>query len=227
MKKNEILTYFSDASDGNIAYHVGLSLDDTKQNRVRLCLKFGVDESKLIYMNQTHSDNIIVVNKNSPTCIDNCDAILTKEFNLPLMVMVADCIPILLYDSVVGVIGAVHSGRNGTFLRTLEKTILKIVYDFGSDINDIHIIFGSHIGLCCYEVSSEMASIVSKNFGNQYVNGRNIDLLGINLIFLTNLGINKSNIMIDKTCTFCGCGNYFSYRKEKNTGRFCGVICKK
>jgi len=227
MKKNEILTYFSDSNDGNMAYHVGLSLDNAKQNRVQLCSKLGIDESMLIYMNQTHSENVMIVDKNSPKCIDNCDAILTNEFDLPLMVMVADCIPILIYDVKIGLIGAIHSGRNGTFLKILEKTILKMICDFGSNPDDIHVVFGSHIKLCCYEVSLEVASIVSENFGNQYVNGRNIDLLGINLMFLSTLGINENNIIIDKTCTFCGCGNYFSYRKERNTGRFCGIICRR
>ena len=49
-------------------------------------------------MNQIHSSNIIVVDENSPKLVDNCDSIITRSKNLPLMVMVADCIPILMFD---------------------------------------------------------------------------------------------------------------------------------
>lgn len=227
MKKN-ILTYFSDTNDGNIAYHVGLSLNNAKQNRILLCDKLSVDESKLIFMEQTHSDNIMIVDKDSETQIKNCDAIITNEYNLPLMVMVADCIPILVYDEVKHIVAAIHSGRNGTFLKILEKTILKMVDHFDSLVCDIQVYFGPSIGFCCYEVSQDMANITETSFGSKFVNNRNIDLLGINLDILEKLGVGKENIIIDKTCTYCDKeGKCFSYRKDKNCGRFCGIICLK
>lgn len=49
-------------------------------------------------MNQIHSDNIVIVDEKSPKLIDSCDAIITNRKNLPLMVMVADCIPIIVFD---------------------------------------------------------------------------------------------------------------------------------
>ncbi len=73
-------------------------------------------------MNQIHKNNIEIINSDSSKLIDNCDALITNEKNIPLLVMVADCIPILLYDKVKGVIAAIHAGRNSTFLNISEKT---------------------------------------------------------------------------------------------------------
>ena len=45
-------------------------------------------------MNQVHGNNVVIVDENSSKLIDNCDGIITNK-KFPLMVMVADCIPIL------------------------------------------------------------------------------------------------------------------------------------
>lgn len=225
MNKFAIKKYFSNSEDGNVAFHVGLDIDEAQRNRQKFCQKHKINGSKLIWMEQTHSCNIEIVTKNSQLPIKNCDAIITNEVDLPLLVMVADCIPILIYDANKNIIAAVHSGRNGTFLKILEKTLEKMRDVFGSDANDIHIEFGPNIGFCCYEVNEEMAKIVQESFGKQFEKNRKIDLIGINLKMAEEFGIKKENIKINDVCTYCGGKNYFSYRKDKKCGRFCGIIC--
>ncbi|MCG3715500.1 peptidoglycan editing factor PgeF, partial [Aliarcobacter butzleri] len=158
----------------------------------------------------------------SPKYIDNCDALITKTKNLPLMVMVADCIPILIFDEVKGVIAAIHAGRNSTFLKISEITTKKMIEDFSCKTENIKVIMGPSIQKCCYEVNDELKNIVEKSFGKEFVIGNNIDLQGINKKLLENLGI--KNIEISSICTKCSNKPFFSYRKEKNTGRFAGVI---
>ena len=112
--------FFSDKTDGNLAYHVGDIKENVDKNRQKLALKYDYKNEDLCYMNQIHSANVVVVDENSPKYIDNCDALVTNKKNLPLMVMVADCIPILMFDEVKGVIAAIHAGRNSTFLKISE-----------------------------------------------------------------------------------------------------------
>ena len=33
----------------------------------------------LVYMNQVHGNNVVIVDENSPKLIDNCDGIITKK----------------------------------------------------------------------------------------------------------------------------------------------------
>ncbi|AGR77374.1 multi-copper polyphenol oxidoreductase laccase [Aliarcobacter butzleri 7h1h] len=214
--------FFSDKTDGNLAYHVGDIKENVDKNRQKLALKYDYKDENLCYMNQIHSANVVVVDENSPKYIDNCDALITKTKNLPLMVMVADCIPILMFDEVKGVIAAIHAGRNSTFLKISEITSKKMIEDFSCKTENIKVIMGPSIQKCCYEVNDELKNIVEKSFGKEFVIGNNIDLQGINKKLLENLGI--KNIEISSICTKCSNKPFFSYRKEKNTGRFAGVI---
>ena len=173
-------------------------------------------------MNQVHGNNVQIVDKNSPKIIENCDGIITKEKNLPLMVMVADCIPILFFDEIQGVIAAVHAGRNSTFLKIAQITANKMINELGCNTNNIKVIFGPSIQSCCYEVSDELLAIVKTSFGEKYCIGKNIDLQGINIMLLEEVGIRHINV--SNICTKCSNEPYFSFRKNPKTGRFSGVI---
>ncbi|WP_418180632.1 peptidoglycan editing factor PgeF [Aliarcobacter lanthieri] len=218
----KIIYNFTTSNDGNLAFHVGDNEKNVIKNRQNLALKMGYDYNDLIYMNQTHGNNIQIVDENSLKLIENCDAIITKSKNLPLMVMVADCIPILMFDEKKGVIAAIHAGRNSTFLKIAQIVAQKMINEFDCKVIDIKVVLGASIQKCCYEVSSELALIVENSFGKEYINGRNIDLQGINKKLLLEIGI--KNIEISSICTKCSNKPYFSYRKDKNTGRFAGVI---
>lgn len=219
---NNIFYKFTTTDDGNLAFHVPCDKNEVENNRVNLMKKYGFDINNLVYMNQVHGNNVEIVDKNSPRLIDNCDGIITNEKELVLMVMVADCIPIIFMDRKKEVIAAVHAGRNSTFLRISEITVKKMVDNFNCDLNDIEVILGPSIQKCCYEVNDEMATIVKKSFGKQFVDGRLIDLQGINKQVLEECGV--SNITISNTCTKCSNEPYFSYRIDNKCGRFAAII---
>ncbi|WP_428023032.1 peptidoglycan editing factor PgeF [Arcobacter sp.] len=204
--------------DGNMAYHVNDLKSSVDENRLKISQKHNFDISKLRYMNQVHGDNIEIVDFSSPLLIDNCDALITKEKDLPIMVIVADCIPIFLKDSVKGVIAVVHAGRNSTFLNIVQKTALKMIEELDCKKEDISVYLGPSIQKCCYEVSPELEDIVIKSYGKEFSQNRYIDLQGINVKQLNDIGI--FNIEISNICTKCSNKPYFSYRNDKDCGRF-------
>lgn len=223
--ENRVFYTFTDENDGNLAFHVEDNEINVIKNRKNLALKLGYNYEDLVYMNQIHSANIIVVDENSPKLVDNCDSIITRSKNLPLMVMVADCIPILMFDDKKGIIAAIHAGRNSTFLEISKKTAEVFIEKFSSNPEDINVVFGASIQKCCYEVSEDLSKIVENSFGKKFVENNYIDLQGINKKQLNDLGI--KNIEISNICTKCGDKPYFSYRKDKKTGRFAGIIILK
>ena len=223
--ENRVFYTFTDKNDSNLAFHVEDNEINVIKNRKNLALKLGYNYEDLVYMNQIHSANIIVVDENSPKLVDNCDSIITRSKNLPLMVMVADCIPILMFDSKQGVVAAIHAGRNSTFLEISKKTASFFIEKFSSNPKDINVVFGASIQKCCYEVSEDLSKIVENSFGKEFVENNYIDLQGINKKQLNDLGI--KNIEISNICTKCGDKSYFSYRKDKKTGRFAGIIILK
>ena len=211
----------------NLALHVGDNPENVLQNRIRLAQKHDYYAENLIYMEQTHSDRIAIIEDCAFNRIENCDAIVTDRRNIPLMVMVADCIPVMLYDPVRSVIAAVHAGRNGTFKAIAPKTIREMEEAFGSDPGDILALLGPSIHACCYEVGADLADITIRNFGKTYLReaeGKTyLDLQRLNLDQLLDAGLKRAHIEISPVCTCCDT-DYFSYRREGTTGRFAGVI---
>lgn len=214
-------------SELNLALHVGDNPIDVLKNRTIMTDFHNLCLENLIYMEQTHSSNITVIKDSSINKIEDCDSIITNLPNTPLMVMVADCIPVLIWDKKKEVIAAVHAGRNGTFKEITKKTILKMIEEFNCDKEDIYIHLGVSINSCCYEVSKDLADIAVKNFGDKYIIMRYgkyyLDLQTLNYDQLILTGIKSENIDISKECSCCS-KDYFSYRREGTTGRFAGVI---
>ena len=219
---NQVKYYFSTIEDGNLSYLVDDLKQNVDKNRQTVADIMEYKDEDLVYMNQVHGNNVQIVDKNSPKIIENCDGIITKEKNLPLMVMVADCIPILFFDEIQGVIAAVHAGRNSTFLKIAQITANKMINELGCSVNNIKVIFGPSIHSCCYEVSDELLNIVKTSFGEKFCIGKNIDLQVINIKLLEEVGIRHINV--SNICTKCSNEPFFSFRKNPKTGRFAGII---
>jgi copper oxidase (laccase) domain-containing protein len=83
---------------------------------------------------------------------------------------------------------------------------------------DIFVYLGPSIQKCCYEVSEELETIAIKSFGKEFCQNRYLDLQGINIKQLNDIGI--FNIELSAVCTKCSEEAFFSYRKDKNCGRF-------
>lgn len=214
--------FFTNKDDGNIAYHVGDKKENVYKNREELSKKYSFDLEKLIYMNQVHGNNVQIVDENSPRLIEDCDGLITNTKGLTLMVMVADCIPIIFMDKNKGVVAAVHAGRNSTFQKIAQITANKMIDKFLCKPSDIEVIMGPSIGKCCYEVNDELKNIVKTSFGKEFIKGNNIDLQGINTMLLNDIGV--VNISIANICTKCSNEPYFSYRVDKKCGRFAGLV---
>lgn len=222
MEQSKLLLEFTTIYDGNLAYHV----DDKKENvtttRENLAKKLKYDPKQLKYMDQIHGNEVKIINKEQN--LYKCDAIITNKKNTPLMVMVADCIPILFFDKENNVIAVAHAGRNGVYLNIVTKVIDKMKSNFNCNSKNINIVLGPSIQKCCYEVSQKLANIAINSFGKEFEKNRYIDLQGIVKKQLLENNIPLKNINISKICTKCAGKNYFSYRKNSSCGRFAGVI---
>ena len=207
----------------NLALHVGDDVKDVLENRILTSEKYHFPIKNLVYMNQVHGNRVVMIEDAMNNRIDDCDALITNKRKIPLMVMVADCIPILFYDPVKNAIGVAHAGRNGTFLRIAQKTVMKMQEAYGCEVKDIIVGLGPSIRSCCYEVDKSLADICTKSFSDAYVMIREdnyfLDLQALNYAQLLGVGIEAAHIEISPSCTACDT-NYFSYRRDGLTGRF-------
>ena len=214
----------------NLAFHVGDKIEDVIENHRLLGEKLNYDYHDLIHMRQIHSDIVTVTDSTMHfTAPPQCDALITNRINVPLMVMSADCTPILIYDPIHHAIGAVHAGRAGALKGILPKTLHAMQEHFGTSPENVHIVLGPSIHGCCYEINETIANEVKeKGYEDALLYQKEKVYLDVNTILylqLRAMEIASHCIESASQCTSCHSQEYFSYRAHKqNTGRIAGVI---
>ena len=163
-------TRFGGASGGiyeslNLGMRLGDDVNNVSENYNRLCNAIGITRESIVCSNQVHGADIRVVSRGgcgglfSPNP-NQSDGLITNETGVALTIFTADCTPILLYDPVRRVIGAVHAGWRGTVANIAGAAVKKMVEEYGCQPPDIKAVIGPCISKCCYEVGREVADAV-------------------------------------------------------------------
>lgn len=186
----------------------------------KICRQWG----KLVLMKQKHGDKIKVIKsahiKDKVMVLDEFDGLITQEKDVALGVRTADCCPILFYEPVKKIIGAVHAGWQGTLLEISKKMVLEI-QRLGGEVENLIVAIGPHIGMCCYNIDKERARLFEKEFGQDpriisyFEEKPHLDLAYVNFLQLLDSGLNKENIGVPPVCTSCNRIKFFSYRRSK------------
>ena len=201
------------------------SKDDSKnvdKNLEIIAKNFKIQRSNLILMNQTHSNNVKIIKKESGNIKVNADAIVTTKDNLALGVLTADCAPILFFETKKKIIGCIHAGWKGAINGIIENTIEKIK-ELGGEINKVRVCIGPCIDKKNYEVKKDFYQNFKQKSENSdifFSKGRNdsfyFDLRGFITKKFNNNGILQvDNINID---SFSSPEEYFSHRRAKKLG---------
>ncbi|HXA79620.1 MAG TPA: peptidoglycan editing factor PgeF [Candidatus Acidoferrales bacterium] len=139
-------------------------------NRKKFFHAIGADKLRAVTLRQIHSDAAHRVDSSNAGAKDapQGDALFTRDPGFLLAVQTADCIPILLADTKLHAIAAIHAGWRGTLSRIAAKTLGRMQMEFGTRPEDVVAALGPGIGRCCYEVGSEVA----RDFDAQFSNAR-------------------------------------------------------
>jgi YfiH family protein len=212
-----------------------------RDNRAQLSLITNAFPDLLTFGRQVHDKNVAVVNgadigrgaTDIETAIPDTDAMVTDIPDVPLVVLLADCCSISLFDPVNNAVGMVHAGWRGTVAGIAAVAVRKMVGEYGSDPADIVAGIGPSIGACCYDVGEEVvdqfndefpdlvAAVVQRSEGQK----PHFDLQQANRLILMTAGIQEGHIEGAGMCTSCRTDVFFSHRAENgNTGRFGTLI---
>lgn len=213
----------------NLGFNVGDNPKNVLKNLKLLASALRISLNKFTTAQQIHENNITVVTKkfrgkgatDYKTAIPATDALVTNIPDLCLMVTVADCVPIILYDPKTAAVGTIHAGRKGTLKLIAQNTVNLLRKDFSTTTKDLIVGIGPSIGPCCYEVGS-----------NTHFN-----LWETNKTQLIQSGVLEENIEIAEICTKCHVDQFFSARAAQEaahgnasngkTGRFgAGIMIK-
>lgn len=207
----------------NLGDHVGDDVGDVYANRKRLAAELGLAEDRLAWMEQVHGRTVTVVDGSETAAAEATDALVTAEPGLALVVLVADCVPVLLADAEAGVVAAVHAGRVGARVGVVPAA-LEAMRSLGAEPSRIEALLGPAICGDCYEVPADMAADVEKHVPGSACKTRKgttgLDLRAGLWRQLADLGVGK--IGVDPRCTYED-KTLFSFRRDGTTGRIAGI----
>ncbi|WP_048833212.1 peptidoglycan editing factor PgeF [Nocardia cyriacigeorgica] len=208
----------------NLGDHVGDDPQAVRRNRNRLAETIGLAPQRLVWMEQIHSRNVEIVDGPRSEPVPATDALVTTVPGLALVVVTADCVPILLSDDEAGVIAAVHAGRIGARIGIVPR-VLDAMVSVGARIDRIGAFLGPAASGRQYEVPAEMRADVERHLpGSATTTERGtpgLDLRAGLRRQLTTAGVGA--VAVDPRCTIEDT-TLFSHRRGAPTGRLGGVI---
>ncbi len=194
----------------------------------------GMGQAALSSVRQVHGNTVCVVDDRalsrglSGVC---ADALITTLPNVPIGVLVADCLPIVLYSSRPRALAVVHAGRMGTYHRIVLETLSVMRQRFAVAPAQVQVVIGPGIGGCCYRLDHRAIDPFRERFPDWETyclpNGPDrwtMDLVRANRSQLAEAGVPAAQIQSADMCTVCHHEHVFSHRAEGSAaGRGMGV----
>jgi len=198
----------------NVSFYVGDDPLCVEENRRRIQSFFSIP--KYIIPALDHGDQVALVE----TCSmpPNADAVITREKNLALMMTHADCQCIFLFDPITETIGLIHVGWRGNVNQIIRKTINKMKEAFSTNPEHILVCVSPSLGPTKAEFVNYSSEFPS-SFAAHKVGDSHFNLWEITRSQLLESGIILKNIEFAGVCTHENAAKYFSYRRDKFTGR--------
>src|SRR5215813_10447910 len=115
----------------NLSFAVGDDAANVRENRRRAAATLGAAPADFVFAAQVHGRHAEVVSAAdrgrgtlaAGDAVGPADALVTATPGTVLAILVADCVPIVLYDPAAHVLACVHAGWRGTVARTARAAL--------------------------------------------------------------------------------------------------------
>ncbi|MDG6282271.1 peptidoglycan editing factor PgeF [Glaesserella parasuis] len=208
----------------NLGDHVTDDLQSVQTNREILQEQGNLPHFPL-YLTQTHSTRVLRLPYEQNDI--EADAVYTNQANQVCLVMTADCLPVLFCSKDGKEIAAAHAGWRGLCDGVLEATVA----EFECKPENICVWLGPAIGPTAFQVGEDVIEQFcafdpqarEAFVADEYMSGKFLgNLYQIARQRLNKLGITE--IAGGDYCTYCDAEQFFSYRRDKVTGRMATLI---
>ncbi len=178
----------------------------------------------LAFVRQTHSDRVAIVRardgygpRRPEEVWDNYDALVAPEPGVGLLVKVADCQALILYDPQSRILGLVHSGWRGSVQNIIARTV-ETMLSLGAQANAMLAAISPSLGPCCAEFK-EYRQQLPDHFQKFMSGPCHFDFWAISRQQLMGCGLKSENVTAAEICTRCS-PDFFSYRRGDIWPRF-------
>ncbi|WP_295198156.1 peptidoglycan editing factor PgeF [Veillonella sp.] len=223
----------------NLGLHVDDQVEAVVENRRRLAKLLRVDVEELTFAKQVHGLSVAQITEfnrgdgstSMIKAIPDSDAMITNMPKTPLVLLIADCVPVLIYDSRKHAIAVIHAGWRGTIGHLPPITLEAMRNAFGTQAEDCYVYLGPSIQSDSFEVSETLAEqfrketwrpddiVYYKLREDKGIKTPRVDLQQFIVHDLLDAGVPLRQITVSGTDTMTSPGCY-SYRRENGkTGR--------
>lgn len=200
-----------------------------RANRLRLCAALGLDAGPVRMVHQVHGTTVRRAEADPPPAgrfagalrgWPDGDGLVGEGDGEALVVIGADCLPVLLWRRDRPRVGAAHAGWRGLAGGVVEEAVAVL-----GEPGRIGAAVGPGIGPCCYPVSAEVRDRFAARFGDAVVRGPAVDLAAAALRALAGAGVPASAVQRVEGCTCCEPERFFSFRRDgEASGRQGGLV---
>ena len=211
----------------NLGADRGDSPEAVRANRAALCAQLGIDGGSVSMVHQVHGASVRRVASRprgdlftgARTGWPKADALVTAAPGAAVVVLGADCLPVMLWRRDRPAVAAAHGGWRGLVAGVLEATLAEL-----GEPARVGAAIGPGIGPCCYPVSADVRDRFAARFGDAVVAGEAVDLARAARVALTAAGVPPSAIQALATCTSCDAERFYSHRRDGvASGRHAGI----
>jgi polyphenol oxidase len=222
----------------NLGPHTGDDPDAVEANRARL---FALTGASAAWLEQVHGNEValaddVVAAAAAGRGPARADASVSATPGVACVVMVADCMPVLLCDEAGRAVGAAHAGWRGLASGIVEKTAQRVAALAGAKAGELRAYLGPAIGPRAFEVGADVhdafmteaaaaerddvarAFVVHPDTPGKYL----ADLYALARMRLARVGITQ--VKGGDACTVSERERFYSYRRDRVTGRMAAMI---
>jgi len=241
LKDNQdIFHAFSVVADGNMSFLWG-EKEEVLENRKKFFNNLGIQLDACVSMKVLDEDNITIVDgsykRKGMSEIDDAvktDGLITQEKGLYLFLLIADCLPVIVFDPVKKVLGLLHCSWKSTEAKLASKIIDRIINEFHCDPANIVVGIGPSVKQesFCFVDPIQKKLDGWQDFLKDIPDGQTcIDLMGYNQYQLEKQGVLRKNIHISPINTATDQEFFSHYRDSRGgdikEGRFACLVSLK
>ncbi|MCB2183480.1 MAG: peptidoglycan editing factor PgeF [Desulfobulbaceae bacterium] len=206
----------------NVSFGVGDDPENVLSNRKRIKQYLGAQI--LVSGQQVHKTSVLVVDSkpDQDQEIPGYDSFVSNVPGVGLMVQQADCQAVMLFAPKTKVVANIHCGWRGSVANIISKTMHTMEKTFFCKSTDLLAVISPSLGPCCGEFINFRDELPSHFYPYQ-VQPNFFDFWSISKAQLLDAGMRSGNIFTTPICTVCNT-DWFSYRRDEITGRFCSII---
>lgn len=181
------------------------------------------------WLNQVHGAAVIDAALVEVNASAAADASFTDAPNVVCTVSIADCMPVLIADTSGRCVGVAHAGWRGLASGVIQATVHAMCKRIGNANAELLAYLGPAIGPLHFEVGAEVLEAMQarlpgaeRAFAPQS-NGKYLaDLFELGRQALDQVGV--ESVYDGRDCTFSDPARFYSFRRDKTTGRHAALI---